>query len=141
MYKNNEAETNFKITFNNENYNTNSKPPFRHKKQTTLDQYWTPNENQYQDIRNKNRSNISQPTILLNWKICRYLTKLNGKTIHSHYIDGDLKSGKGWTTSDIVNITIKNRYLDISTFSRSIYRLYLDQGLSEEWCDRTVNLY
>lgn len=137
QYQNTDQETTFSITFNNDNYNSNSKPPFRRKKQTTLDQYWS--TGRY--VSNRKRPCYSEPTVLLNWKICRYFPKLNGKTITSHYIDGDLSSGKGWTTSDIVSLTINTNYLQVVTISKSVYKLYLDNCQSDDWCDRTIKLY
>ena len=131
-------DTSFKVTFNNDTYNPNKQLPFKNKKQATLDRYW--NNAFINNTNNKNNLINKNGTVLLNWEIVSYYPKYKDRV--NHYINGDLKSGKGWITSDILNIKIKNNnYLEILTTYGSLYNLYLSDCICDDYNKKNNILY
>ena len=119
----------FKITFNNDLFSQDNKIPFRSRaqldrKQTTLEKYFIYPKKKI------NKMGTKPTPVLLNWKICYYSSSFNNKIIDNHYLDGNLICGKGWVTSDIINISIKSNYLEVLTETGSKYKLYLYDSYS-----------
>ena len=148
-YSNHKTPYPLKVTFTNDNFQIDRPRPFRHKRQTTLYNYWNKKKSNTSEVSkanihtntNLNRNNIyTKERILTNWEIVSYQAIKGHKTYY--YLNGVLPGGKQWTTSDLVSLTIcPECYFIAITDSGNTYRLGISDQIKENTSQYTNKIY
>lgn len=138
--------TPLQISFLNDNYREDSRPSFhrKYKRQTTLEDYWE-KKNIGRSFTGKSDMTIRPPkshevqgTILTNWEV--EVDRQYSSRYPRYYLNGDLPSGKAWTTSNLVSLSIQNDHFLVKTDSGKKYCLKFT-AKKHQYASRNINMF
>ncbi len=136
--------TPFQISFLNDNYRKDSRPSFYEKRQTTLEDYWEKKNSvrlftgkSDRAIRPKKSIEV-QGTILANWEV--EVDRQYSTRYPRYYLNGNLPSGKEWTTSNLVSLSIQNDHFLVKTDSGKKYCLKFT-AKKDQNASRNINMF